>query len=415
VAPGKGILAADESTGTIGKRFEAIAVENTEENRRAYRDLLFSTCDLEKAISGVIMFDETLYQKTADGTPFVDVLKKKGILVGIKVDKGVAELLGTEGETVTQGHDDLLKRCQKYYASGARFAKWRGVLKISDSGCPSQMSVDANAWALARYASICQQAGLVPIVEPEVLMDGTHSVERAAVITEHVLAVTYKALHDQGVLLEGTLLKPNMVRCGESREGGCTHEEIARATVRVLQRTMPAAVPGVTFLSGGMSEEAATMALQAINAFDAKKPWALTFSYGRALQQVRRRQTCGAGVHAFVAPCAASPAHLPTRLNDHRAPAVGAQGVGRQGVQRQGGAGPAHDPRESQQRCLAGQVHGRLRVGRWRREPARVKLRVLKGIEMRTADTRRAHPCALGQRRGCQWLVRRQSPSPVPP
>lgn len=285
VAPGKGILAADESTGTIQKRFDAISVENTEENRRYYRQLLFTTPDLEKWISGALVFDESMYHKSDDGVLFPELLKKRGILTGIKVDRGVADLMGTDGETVTQGHDDLLKRCQKYYAAGARFAKWRGVLKITDGGCPSELSVHANAEALARYASICQQGGLVPIVEPEVLMDGTHSVERAAQITEHVLAVCYKALHDHGVLLEGTLLKPNMVRAGETRPGGCTAEEIARATVRVLQRTLPTAVPGVTFLSGGMSEENATLALNAINAFEAKKPWALTFSYGRALQQ----------------------------------------------------------------------------------------------------------------------------------
>jgi fructose-bisphosphate aldolase class I len=284
-APGKGVLAADESVGTIGKRFAPIGVENNEENRRAYRELLFTAQGLGQYISGVICFEETLFHKTADGTPFVDVLKKQGIVVGIKVDKGVMEIAGTDGETVTDGIDDLGKRCQKYYAAGARFAKWRGVINIKDSGAPSELAIMENVYRLARYASICQANGLVPVVEPEVLMDGTHSVERAAEVTERVLAAQYKALADHHVLLEGTLLKPNMVRAGESRPGGCTPEEIARATVRVLQHTVPAAVPGICFLSGGMSEEDATLALNAINRFEAKKPWALTFSYGRALQQ----------------------------------------------------------------------------------------------------------------------------------
>lgn len=260
-------------------------MENTEEHRRAYRELLFTTEGLEQYISGMLLYEETLYQKAADGTPFAEVLKKKGILIGIKVDMGVVNIAGTDGETATQGIDDLAKRCQKYYAAGARYAKWRAVLYIKDSGAPSELAIAENVQGLARYASICQQNGLVPVVEPEVLMDGTHSVERAAVVTEHVLAATYKALHEHHVLLEGTLLKPNMVRAGESFPGGCTPEEIARATVRVLQHTLPVAVPGVSFLSGGMSEEAATLALNAINAFDAKKPWALTFSFGRALQQ----------------------------------------------------------------------------------------------------------------------------------
>jgi fructose-bisphosphate aldolase, class I len=212
-------------------------------------------------------------------------LRKAGIVVGIKVDMGVADIAGTDGETVTTGLDGLAKRCQKYYAAGARFAKWRGVLKISESGCPSELSILANTQALAQYASICQMNGLVPIVEPEILMDGTHSIEVSAKVTQHVLANQYKALHDHKVILEGTLLKPNMVRCGESFPGGCSHEDIARATVHVLQHTLPVAVPGVTFLSGGMSEEDATLALNAINRVEGKRPWALTFSYGRALQQ----------------------------------------------------------------------------------------------------------------------------------
>lgn len=284
-AAGKGILAADESPGTIAKRFDTIGVENTEENRRYYRQLLFTTPGLGAYVSGAIVYEETLFHKTDDGTPFTEVLKKEGIITGIKVDKGVVELAGTDGETVTQGLDDLAKRCQKYYAAGARFAKWRGVIYIKDGGAPSELGIHANVDALARYASICQQNGLVPIVEPEVLMDGTHSIERAAAVTQHVLALQYKALHDHHVLLEGTLLKPNMVRAGETSGKACSADDIARATVRVLQHTVPVSVPGITFLSGGMSEEDATLSLNAINRFEGKKPWALTFSYGRALQQ----------------------------------------------------------------------------------------------------------------------------------
>lgn len=286
VASGKGILAADESEGTIGKRFASINVENNEENRRYYRELLFTTPNIGQYISGAIVYEETLYHKTEDGTSFPDLLKKQGVIVGIKVDKGVVPLAGTDGETVTQGLDDLAKRCQKYYAAGARFAKWRGVINISASGAPSQLGIEENVRALARYGSICQQNGLVPIIEPEVLMDGDHSLEVAAEVTQRVLAATYKALHDHHLILEGTLLKPNMVRAGEGRAAGsCTVEDIARATVRVLQNTVPPAVPGITFLSGGMSEEESTLALNAINRVEARKPWSLTFSYGRALQQ----------------------------------------------------------------------------------------------------------------------------------
>lgn len=284
-APGKGILAADESTGTIGARFAPIGVENTEENRRRYRQLLFETKGLGEFISGAICFEEALFQTTPEGKKFVDILKEQGIIPGIKVDLGVRPLFGTDGETVTQGITDLDKRAKRYYEQGARFAKWRAVLRISDSGCPSQLSIDENARTLARYASICQANGLVPIIEPEVLMDGDHSLERSAEVTERVMAATWKAASDHHVLLEGSLLKPNMVRPGVDNKAPCTKEDIARATVRVLQHTMPVACPGVTFLSGGMSEEEATEALDAINRFPGKKPWALTFSYGRALQQ----------------------------------------------------------------------------------------------------------------------------------
>ena len=235
-------------------------------------------------MSGCILFEETLYQSTKDGKPFPEVLKEQGIVPGIKVDKGVVPLPGTDGETVTQGIDGLGDRCKKYYEAGARFAKWRGVLKITASGCPSDLSISENCGRLARYAAICQANGLVPIVEPEILMDGPHTVEQAAAVTQKVLAYQYKALHDHHVILEGTLLKPNMVRSGTDCETKATGAQIAAHTVRTLQTTVPAAVPGIMFLSGGMSEEEATVALHCINALDATKPWHLSFSYGRALQ-----------------------------------------------------------------------------------------------------------------------------------
>ncbi|KAJ3681168.1 hypothetical protein LUZ60_015657 [Juncus effusus] len=281
--PGKGILAADESTGTIGKRFASINVENVEENRRAYRELLFCTPGALQYLSGVILFEETLYQKTKDGKPFVEIMKEGGVLPGIKVDSGVVTLAGTNGETTTQGHDDLAKRCQKYYEAGARFAKWRAVLKIGPTE-PSQLSIDLNAQGLARYAIICQENGLVPIVEPEILVDGPHSIDVCADVTERVLAACYKALNDHHVLLEGTLLKPNMVTPG-SDAPKASNEDIAKYTITALQRTVPPAVPAIVFLSGGQSEEEATLNLNAMNKFQGKKPWSLTFSFGRALQQ----------------------------------------------------------------------------------------------------------------------------------
>jgi len=286
-AAGKGILAADESTGTIGKRFEKINLENTENNRRAYRELLFTAGGVEwaKYCSGVILFEETLYQKTADGKPFVDVLKAAGVIPGIKVDKGLVNIPGTEEETSTQGLDDLGKRCADYYKAGARFAKWRAVIKISDT-CPSELAIAENAHGLARYAAICQENGLVPIVEPEVLMDGTHTLRRCQEVTERVLAVVFKHLADNHIFLEGALLKPNMVTPGhESAEYATTApQEIARATVVTLQRTVPPALPGIMFLSGGQGEEEASRNLNAINQYPGKKPWSLSFSFGRALQ-----------------------------------------------------------------------------------------------------------------------------------
>jgi len=286
VAPGKGILAADESTGTMGKRLQTHGLENTEDNRRKYRELLFTTEDpaVSQHISGVILFHETLYQKTHDGIPFVEVLKRKGIIPGIKVDKGVVTLGGTIDESTTQGLDDLNARCAQYKKDGAQFAKWRCVLKIS-SHTPSHLSMLENANVLARYASICQQNGLVPIVEPEILPDGDHDLARCQKVTETVLGYVYKALNDHHVFLEGTLLKPNMVSAGQSCSQRFTHEQIAAATVTALQRTVPPAVPGIVFLSGGQSEEDATRNLNAMNQYShGHKPWALSFSYGRALQ-----------------------------------------------------------------------------------------------------------------------------------
>jgi fructose-bisphosphate aldolase class I len=287
-APGKGILAADESGGTIGKRFESIGVENTQENRRIYRELLFTTPGINESISGCILFEETLFDVAMDGTTkLVDLLLKQGIIPGIKVDKGVVPLPGTNGETVTQGMDDLGARCAKYYAAGARFAKWRAVLNINDASgaTPSPLSIKQNAETLARYAVICQMNGLVPIFEPDVLMDGTNTIEQAQAVTEKVIAACYKELSDQNAYLEGTLLKPNMVRSGEASDKKATPAQIALATVTCLRRTVPPAVPGVTFLSGGMSEEEATVVLNEMNKLEGVKPWALTFSYGRALQK----------------------------------------------------------------------------------------------------------------------------------
>eukprot|EP00899_Mesostigma_viride_P020123 jgi/Mesvir1/28111/Mv04694-RA.1 len=281
-APGKGILAADESTGTIGKRFQSIGVENTEANRQALRELLFTTPGISEHISGVIMFEETLYQKTSDGKPFVDLLKEMNIITGIKVDKGVVPLPGTNEETTTQGLDGLGARCAEYYKQGARFAKWRAVLKI-DAGCPSELSIHENAYGLARYAAICQENGLVPIVEPEILTDGSHDIATCQKVTEEVVAACYKALSLHKVLLEGTLLKPNMVTSGSDCPVKAGAEEIAGRTLAALRRTVPPAVPGIHFLSGGMSEEEATINLNEMNKMEGR-PWSLSFSYGRALQ-----------------------------------------------------------------------------------------------------------------------------------
>ncbi|XP_041038100.1 fructose-bisphosphate aldolase C-like [Carcharodon carcharias] len=284
VAPGKGILAADESTGSMAKRMSSIGVDNTEEYRRYYRQILFEgTEQVKQHIGGIIFFHETLYQKNDHGVTFVKLIKDKGIVPGIKVDLGVVPLAGTNGETTTQGLDGLNERCAQYKKDGADFAKWRCVLKITDT-TPSRLAIMENANVLARYASICQQNCIVPIVEPEILPDGTHDLKRCQYITEKVLAAVYKALSDHHIYLEGTLLKPNMVTPGHACTHKYTSEEIAMATVTALRRTVPPAVPGVTFLSGGQSEEEASINLNAINKCPLHKPWALTFSYGRALQ-----------------------------------------------------------------------------------------------------------------------------------
>jgi len=283
--PGKGILAADESTGTIQKRFEGIKVENTEDNRRTYRELLFTTPDIEKYISGVILFEETLYQSTTDGKLFKDYLSSKGILSGIKVDKGTVPM-GNPGETATQGLDDLGKRCAKYYSDGARFSKWRAVIKIDCSnGSPSEGAIKENAHGLARYAVICQENGLVPIVEPEILVDGTHDIDCCAKVSEKVFSEVIKACQDYGLLFEGSLLKPNMITPGSECTNRVSAQEIGWKTVRTLMRTIPAAIPGIVFLSGGQSEPEASDNLNEMNKLtEVRKPWNLSFSYGRALQ-----------------------------------------------------------------------------------------------------------------------------------
>ncbi|WP_075997263.1 class I fructose-bisphosphate aldolase [Salaquimonas pukyongi] len=286
VAEGQGILAADESTGTIKKRFDSINVESTEENRRDYREMLFRAEEaMKNYISGVILFEETLFQKAEDGTPLVDLIKAAGAVPGIKVDKGAQALSGTSIEKVTEGLDGLRGRLEKYHEAGARFAKWRAVITISDN-TPSHNCIHANAHALARYAALCQEAGIVPIVEPEVLMDGehsTHDIERCQAVTEWALKEQFQELYYAGVNLEGMVLKPNMIVPGQKSGKKASVEEVAERTVRVLKNCVPASVPGIAFLSGGQSDEEATAHLSAMNAmYD--MPWKLTYSYGRALQ-----------------------------------------------------------------------------------------------------------------------------------
>jgi fructose-bisphosphate aldolase class I len=282
VAKGKGLLAADESTGTIKKRFDAIDIESTEDNRRAYRDLLFTTPGAQEFISGVILYDETIRQRALDGTPFPQLLQAKGIIPGIKVDLGAKPLALAAGETITEGLDGLRERFEEYYALGARFAKWRATYSITDA-LPSDYCTWTNAHALARYAALAQETGIVPIVEPEVLMDGTHTLARAALVTGRVLEALFTELHDQRIDLWGTVLKPNMILSGYEASERAGVEEVADATLECFYRHVPAAVPGIMFLSGGQSDEDATAHLNAMNA-KGPHPWVLSFSYGRALQ-----------------------------------------------------------------------------------------------------------------------------------
>lgn len=285
VSNNKGILAMDESSPTIKKRFEQYKITQTEEARRSYRELIITTPKLGDFISGVILFDETIRQKKKDGTSFVKVITDAGIIPGIKVDKGAKEMAGHPGEKVTEGLDGLRDRLTEYVQLGARFAKWRGVFTI-DTLTPSRGCIEANAHALARYAALCQEVGLVPIVEPEILMNGSHSMDKCFRVTEKVLRTVFQHLYTQGVMLEGMLLKPNMVLPGESCSKQETVDEVADATVKCLMRAVPAAVPGIVFLSGGQSSELASARLNAMNErFMGRLPWGLSFSYGRAIQQ----------------------------------------------------------------------------------------------------------------------------------
>jgi fructose-bisphosphate aldolase class I len=282
VAKNKGILAADESSGTITKRFTSIKIESTEENRRIYRELLFTAPGVAEYISGVILYDETIRQKTKDGTPFPEYLAKQGIIPGIKVDTGAKPLAFFKGETITEGLDGLRERLVEYYKLGARFAKWRAVIDIGD-GIPTSFAIQANAHALARYAALCQENDIVPIVEPEVLMDGAHTIERCEEVTHTVLQTVFDQLFEHRIVLEGMVLKPNMIISGKKAPKRAGPEQVAEATLRVLRRHVPPAVPGIAFLSGGQSSEEATLHLSLMNKAG-PLPWSLTFSYGRALQ-----------------------------------------------------------------------------------------------------------------------------------
>jgi len=283
VAPGKGILAADESSGTIKKRFDAIGCDSTEDRRRAYREMLFTTSQAAHHVSGVILFDETIRQQSSDGRALVRILEEEGIIPGIKVDKGTTPLAKSPGELVTDGLDGLRARLAEYHQLGARFAKWRAVIDIGD-GIPSQYCIDVNAHALARYAALCQEEGIVPIVEPEVLMDGSHSLEQCSTVTTATLHTVFETLIAQRVELDGMLLKPNMVIPGKKFAGGkASPQEVAEATIACFREVVPAAVPGIVFLSGGQGDEEATANLDAINKIG-PHPWQLSFSYGRALQ-----------------------------------------------------------------------------------------------------------------------------------
>jgi fructose-bisphosphate aldolase class I len=305
VAPGKGILAADESSGTIKKRFDAINVASTEESRRDYREMLFRSSDaMNQYISGVILYDETIWQNAKDGTPLVRIIEQSGVIPGIKVDEGTQPLPNCPGELITAGLDKLAERLTKYYERGARFAKWRAVIDIDRDKIPTMTAIHANAHALARYAALCQAAQIVPIVEPEVLMDGDHDIDRCYEVSQRVLNKTFQELRIQRVALEGMVLKPNMVVPGKKHAKQASVEEVAEKTVRLLKNCVPAAVPGIAFLSGGQSDEDATAHLNAMNRIGGL-PWRLTFSYGRALQAAPQKAWSGkagnaaAGQRAF--------------------------------------------------------------------------------------------------------------------
>jgi fructose-bisphosphate aldolase class I len=303
VADGKGIMAADESSGTIKKRFDSIQAESTEANRRDYRTLLFTAPGVGDHISGVILFDETIRQNAADGTPLVDILQDAGVIPGIKVDTGAKPLAGHPDETVTEGLDGLRERLEEYAGLGARFAKWRAVYRIGEA-IPSPACISANAHALARYAALCQEVGLVPIVEPEVLMDGDHDIDDCDIVTEEVLRTVFNELAIQDVMLEGMLLKPNMAISGSDCAEQAGVEEVAARTVQCLLRSVPAAMPGVVFLSGGQSDEVATLHLNAMNKIPAVKPWKLSFSYGRAMQAAPLKAWGGKAENAAAAQAA---------------------------------------------------------------------------------------------------------------
>jgi fructose-bisphosphate aldolase class I len=305
VTPGKGILAADESSGTIKKRFDAIKVESTETSRRDYREMLFrSTEAMSQYISGVILYDETIWQDAKDGTPLIKLIEASGAIPGIKVDEGTQSLPNCPGELVTVGLDKLAERLKKYYERGARFAKWRAVIDIAGGNIPSMTAIHVNAHALARYAALCQAAQIVPIVEPEVLMDGDHDIDRCYEVTSRVLNKTFQELRVQRVALEGMILKPNMAIAGKKSGKQAPVEEVAEKTIRLLKACVPAAVPGIAFLSGGQSDEEATAHLNAMNRTSGL-PWRLTFSYGRALQAAPQKAWSGrpenlaAGERAF--------------------------------------------------------------------------------------------------------------------
>ncbi len=301
VAGDKGLLAMDESNPTCNKRFARLGIPQTEEARRAYRELIVTTPGLGECISGAILYDETIHQQKKDGTPFIKVITDAGIIPGIKVDTGAKDMAGHPGEKITEGLDGLRDRLKEYFHMGARFAKWRAVIAIGD-GIPSPGCIEGNAQALARYAALCQEAGLVPVVEPEVLMDGAHTLERSGEVTEEVLRTVFNQLYTQRVTLEGMLLKPNMVLSGLACPRQAAVDEVADATVRCLLRAVPAAVPGIAFLSGGQSPELASARLNAMNLrFKARLPWALAFSFARAIQQPALEIWQGQQAHVLAA------------------------------------------------------------------------------------------------------------------